>query len=295
MIWLVGNKGMLGTEVESLLKAAGLSYTATDIEIDITRPDEPARFVEKLAGDPAHRLEWIVNCSAYTAVDAAEDESQKAFAVNALGPRSLAIAARESGAALLHISTDYVFDGFKEGAYTEDDAVNPLSAYGKSKLEGEREIAAALDRHVILRTAWLYAGGRKNFVTTMLNLFRTRDTVKVVEDQWGSPTYARDLAGAVLTVVQRRGWEPGIYHYSNDGRTNWFEFARQIHTLAARRGLAPAGVAIVPIKADQYPTKARRPANSYLSKAKFVGAFDAVIRPWQTALEACFEEEISIS
>jgi dTDP-4-dehydrorhamnose reductase len=290
MIWLVGNHGMLGGEVESLLKAGGLAYTATDIDVDITRPDGPAAFLKDRG---IERLDWIVNCSAYTAVDAAEDEPERAFAVNADGVRNLCTAARGAGAALLHISTDYVFDGAKKGAYTEDDPPNPIGVYGASKLKGEREILGSLERFVILRTAWLYAGKGKNFVTTMLRLFASRDEVRVVEDQWGSPTYARDLAGAILAIVRPGFSRGGIFNYTNEGHTNWFEFAKEIHSRAAERGLAPRGVRITPVGTGQYPARASRPPNSYLSKEKIKTSFGLPIRDWRAALESCFREEIS--
>jgi dTDP-4-dehydrorhamnose reductase len=288
MIWLVGNRGMLGAEVETLLKAEGLPYAATDLDVDITRLKDPMNYI---AG--CGKLDWIINCSAYTAVDAAEDEPERAFAVNSTGVRNLALAAKKAGAAFLHVSTDYVFDGSKEGAYLEEDAPNPLGIYGKSKLEGERELAAVLDRHVILRTAWLYAGRGKNFVSTMLALFRSRTTVSVVSDQWGSPTYARDLAGAILHIARKGFTQGGIYNYTNEGRTNWYEFAGEVYTLAAARGLVPQGVRIKPITSEQYPTRARRPRNSYLSKEKFVRIFGLGIRDWREALTSCLEEEIS--
>ena len=281
MIWLVGNRGMLGAEVQSRLQALDLKHAATDLDVDIADP----RALQAFAG--GLNLSWIVNCSAYTAVDRAEDEPEQAFRINAEGVRNLTLAARRTGARLLHISTDYVFDGRKEGPYLETDAPNPPGVYGRSKLEGERHIREALESHVIVRTAWLYAPGGNNFVRTMLRLFRERDEVRVVADQWGNPTLAGDLADAILSMVGRETVPYGTFHFTNEGRTNWFEFAREIHDQALRQGLLEKAVRIVPIRTDQYPTRATRPFNSCLSKEKIKSAFGILVRPWQSALADC--------
>ena len=281
MIWLVGNRGMLGAEVQNRLQSLDLEYAATDLDVDIADSRALEKFTERLD------LSWIVNCSAYTAVDRAEDEPDQAFRINAEGVRNLALAARRKKARLLHISTDYVFDGRKEGLYLETDAPNPPGVYGRSKLEGERHIRENWDRHVILRTAWLYGPGGNNFVRTMLRLFRERDEVRVVADQWGNPTLAGDLADAVLHIITRSTVPYGIYHFTNEGRTNWFEFAREIHDQGMREGLLEKAVRIVPIQTDQYPTRATRPFNSCLSKKKIKSVFGIPIRPWQEALADC--------
>ena len=181
MIWLVGNRGMLGTEVHRRLKMRGVKHVATDLDVDITDREALNKFSDPLA------LSWVVNCSAYTAVDRAEDEPELAFRINAEGTRNLALMARQKGAGFLHISTDYVYDGLKKDAYLEADTPNPLGVYGRSKLQGERYIFEYIDRHVVLRTAWLYGPNGNNFVRTMLRLFQERDEVRVVSDQWGSP------------------------------------------------------------------------------------------------------------
>ena len=281
MIWLVGHRGMLGAEVHRRLRACNLEHAATDLDVDIA----DGRALERFA-DPID-LSWIVNCSAYTAVDRAEDEPDQAFRINAEGVRNLALAARGKKARLLHISTDYVFDGMKEGPYLEEDDPNPLGVYGRSKLQGELYIRENWGSHVILRTAWLYGPGGNNFVRTMLRLFREREEVRVVADQWGSPTLAGDLADAILQVITRDSVPYGTYHFTNEGRTNWFEFAREIHGQAMRKGLLEKPVRIVPIQTDQYPTRARRPANSCLSKEKIKSAFGIPVRPWQAALADC--------
>lgn len=284
MIWLVGNKGMLGTEVHRRLQAAGLRHVATDLEMDIADEKALGNFADPL------NFSWIVNCSAYTAVDRAEDEPESAFRINADGVRNLAILASRKEAALLHISTDYIFDGKKDGPYEETDVPNPLGVYGKSKLQGEGYVRESLDRHVILRTAWLYGPAGNNFVRTMLRLFQERDEVRVVDDQRGSPTLAGDLADAVVRVVTRETVPFGTYHFTNEGWTTWFEFAGEIHRLAREAGILTRDVRLVPIKTDQYPTKAVRPANSCLCKEKIKAAFGIPIRSWQTALGECIRQ-----
>ena len=279
MIWLVGNRGMLGTEVHGRLQRRGLTHVATDLDVDITDMPSLKAFTDPLT------LSWIVNCSAYTAVDRAEDEPEAAFRINAEGVRNLARVAEEKGARLLHISTDYVFDGRKEGPYLETDPPNPSGVYGRSKLQGEIEIRGNIDRHVILRTAWLYGSAGANFVRTMLRLFQEKDEVRVVADQWGSPTLAADLADVILGIITREAVQYGTFHFTNEGRTNWFEFAGMIRKFACEHGLVTRDVRILPIRTEEYPTKAVRPANSYLSKEKIKAVFGLTIRPWQEALE----------
>jgi len=278
MIWLVGNRGMLGSEVHRRLQACKLEHIATDLEVDITDPWALSEFSGPLA------LSWIVNCSAYTAVDRAEDEPEQAFRINAEGVRNLVWVARQKKSRLLHISTDYVFDGRKEEAYLETDTPNPSGIYGRSKLQGEQYIRENIDSHVILRTAWLYGPVGSNFVRTMLRLFQERDEVRVVADQWGSPTLAGDLADVIVQIITRDTLQYGTFHFTNEGRTNWFEFASLILELAGKHHLLDREVRLVPIKTEQYPTKALRPANSYLSKEKIKTVFGIPVRPWQEAL-----------
>lgn len=280
MIWLVGNQGMLGTEVHHRLQVRNIEHVATDLDVDITDRQAVSNFSNSSA------LSWIVNCSAYTAVDRAEDEPEQAFRINAEGTRNLALLARERGAGFLHISTDYVFDGQKEGAYLESDTPNPLGVYGRSKLQGELYIQENIDSHIILRTAWLYGPHGNNFVRTMLRLFRERDEVGVVSDQWGTPTLAGDLADVIVHIVNQKPVPYGIFHFTNEGRTNWFEFASLIFRLGRQYQLVDREVRLFPIKAQQYPSKAFRPTNSYLSKEKIKTAFGIEVRPWQEALES---------
>jgi dTDP-4-dehydrorhamnose reductase len=287
MIWLVGSRGMLGTVVAELLLARGHAAVASDAEVDITRGDVLAAFP---ASQGIERLDWIVNCAAYTAVDAAEDQPEKAFALNEAGVVNLCAVARNTGAALLHVSTDYIFDGIKEGEYTEDDAPNPSCVYGRSKLQGEHAITASLDRYVIVRTAWLYGRHGKNFVDTMLRLFRERGGADVVNDQWGNPTSARDLAGAILEIVEKGCPPYGTFHFAGRGRTSWYGFAQEIRAQAVARGLVDASVQVRPITTAQYPTRARRPANSTLSTEKIQRTYAITARDWRAALTDWFQE-----
>ena len=207
--------------------------------------------------------------------------------INADGVLNIARIAQETGAVLVHVSTDYVFDGEKPESYREDDTTNPIGAYGESKLAGERHVESVMKRFFIIRTAWLYGETGKNFVNTMLRLFRERDEVRVVADQWGSPTFTRDLAAAIVTITERNSEQYGIYHYTNEGRTTWHEFAVAIYDLARQHGLIDRDVRITPITTAEYPTKARRPKNSYLSKEKIIRELGVQCRPWRKALEEC--------
>ena len=229
MIWLIGNKGMLGSDLEIKVRDAGIEYFASDIEIDITNIESMRKYLKD------KKIKWIINCSAYTAVDKAEDEPEKAFKINSEGVLNIARLAKENNAVLIHISTDYVFDGNKEGAYTEEDKTNPVGVYGKSKLEGERNIVKALPEYFIIRTAWLYGRNGNNFVHTMLRLFSDRNELKVVQDQFGSPTNAKDLADVIVNIVKNNSDKHGIYNFTNNGRTNWYEFASTIYELAREK------------------------------------------------------------
>jgi len=282
MIWLVGNRGMLGTEVEALLQQHNLQYFASDREVDITDADRLKQFV---SGKP---LSWIINCSAYTAVDKAEDDPELAFQINADGPRNLAGVALSKGAKLIHISTDYVFDGTKEGAYKETDTPNPLGVYGASKYRGEVYIQKLLKASFILRTSWLYGKNGNNFVYTMLRLFRERDEVRVLGDQWGSPTYASDLAEALLDIVQLNSGDYGIYHFTNEGNVSWYDFACEIYCMARNKEFLTKDVLIQRIVTAEYPTKAHRPLNSCMSKEKIRDVFHIDARPWQEGLQDFF-------
>lgn len=279
MIWLIGNKGMLGSDVEQMLIQSSYQYCASDLDVDITDNNALKKFIE------SNKIDWIINCSAYTAVDKAEDEKEKAFAINADGVYNIACIAQKTEASFIHISTDYVFDGEKDKAYCEDDMENPTSVYGRSKYEGEKNIKENCATYFIIRTAWLYGANGNNFVRTMIKLFNERDEVRVVDDQWGSPTFTKDVAGAVMSIIQQNSDKFGIYHFTNEGRTNWYEFACEIYARARKHGIVNRDVRIVPITTSEYPTKAIRPKNSYLSKEKIIRELGVSCRSWQDALE----------
>jgi dTDP-4-dehydrorhamnose reductase len=286
MVWLIGNRGMLGSDVEELFHKRNIEYIATDLEVDIADYQSLVKFSQEKSVD------WIINCAAYTNVDGAEDEEELAFQINAQGPRNIANIAHTLNAKLIHLSTDYVFDGTKKDAYTEDDEPNPQSIYGKSKLQGERHVQNTLDTYYIIRTAWLYGKKGKNFVNTMLRLLKERDEISVVDDQWGSPTYIKDLAEAIVMVVQSDCRNYGLYHFTNEGRTNWFTFAKRIYDEAKKRDMVERKAVLQAIGTAAYPTKAKRPRNSYLAKEKFKTTFHHTIPAWAEALQRFFDEMV---
>ena len=283
MIWLIGNKGMLGNDVEKLLKEQELAYWASDKEVDIG----DYKALEKFGKDK--KIKWVINCSGYTKVDKAEEEIDEAFRINKDGVRNIALFSANRQIRLIHISTDYVFDGRQErtAAYSEDDKTNPINIYGRSKLAGEEEIKNIVEEYFIIRTAWLCGLQGNNFIYTMLRLFKERDLVKVVDDQWGSPTYTADLAGAILKIIEDDSVSYGIYHFTNEGMTSWYEFARAIYKKAKRLGLVEDSkkVKIQPIKTEDYHTAAGRPGYSVLSKEKIKREFNLKIRDWDETLE----------
>jgi dTDP-4-dehydrorhamnose reductase len=282
MIWLIGNKGMLGQEVENLFKRKRLSYLASDKEVDITNYPILQEFTKDI------KIEWIINCSGYTDVDKAEKEIEKAFQINRDGVRNISKIALEKQAKLIHISTDYVFNGEKNThlSYTEDDKTEPINIYGESKLAGEREIKEIFKKYFILRTAWLYGRVGKNFVSTMLKLFKEKEEIKVVSDQWGSPTYTVDLAEGIIEIINNDSDKFGIYHFTNEGVTNWYEFAREIYRKSKKLGIIDSNkeVEIRGIETKEYPTPAQRPKCSWLSKGKIKREFNLEIRNWEDAL-----------
>jgi dTDP-4-dehydrorhamnose reductase len=283
MIWLIGNKGMLGQGVEKLFKRERFSYLASDKEVDITNYPILQEFTKNI------KIAWIINCSGYTDVDKAEKEIEKAFLINRDGVRNISKIASEKQAKLIHLSTDYVFNGAKVThlSYTEDDKTDPINVYGESKLAGEREIKETFEKYFILRTSWLYGVGGKNFVSTMLKLFKEKEEIKVVSDQWGSPTYAVDLAEVIVEIINNDYDKFGVYHFTNEGVTNWYEFARVIYDKSKDLDLIGGNrrVEIKNIKTEDYPTVARRPKCSILSKDKIKKEFNVKIRDWEESLD----------
>ncbi len=284
---VIGRTGQIATELLPRLAAAGHAALALEPpEFDLTRAEHVA------AAFAEHRPEAVVNCAAYTAVDRAEDEPALAHAVNATGPRLLGEAAARAGVPVLHYSTDYVFDGSKPEPYAETDEPNPVGVYGASKLAGEQALHAAQPRSATLRTAWVCSPHGGNFVKTMLRLGREREELRVVADQHGAPTFAADLAEAAVALLPRLAAAPagdpvfGITHLTGAPYTTWHGFAEAIFAGAARRGQpAPR---LVPITTADYPTRARRPANSRLDCSRAAG-LGLAPRDWREGLERCLE------
>ncbi|MCL4114492.1 dTDP-4-dehydrorhamnose reductase [Vibrio lentus] len=230
----------------------------------------------------------IINAAAHTAVDKAEEEVELSYAINRDGPKYLAQAAQDVGAAILHISTDYVFDGKKEGEYLESDTTNPQGVYGKSKLAGEIAVAQACEKHVILRTAWVFGEYGNNFVKTMLRLAESRDALSVVGDQFGGPTYAGDIASTLIQIAkcitQGDTVEYGTYHFTGLPHVSWFDFAEAIFDVAVELGVLTRKPLLTSITTNQYPTLAKRPSNSRLSSEKLTRVFSVEPSDWNAAL-----------
>lgn len=289
---VTGGGGQLATE---LVRQAGIHQVIAlaRTELDITDAAAVFKAVGKVAPDA------VVNAAAYTAVDRAESEAEIAFATNRDGPAHLATACAAHGIPLLHVSTDYVFDGAKAGAYTEQDPPGPapLGVYGQSKAEGEAAVRAALPEHIILRSSWVFSAHGNNFVKTMLRLADERDELKVVADQHGCPTAADDLAAAILAMlplaVEHEGrW--GTYHFCQPEATTWHGFAEAIIDQARAAGAQLCVQRIVPITTAEYPTPARRPANSVLDCAKLTSVFGIQPRPWRVSLQEVIQELRSV-
>jgi dTDP-4-dehydrorhamnose reductase len=285
-ILVTGTGGQVGGALVAAGRAAGLTLLPMGRgELDLAATDSVRRVLER--ADP----DLVVNCAAYTAVDQAEQEAELAFRVNGEAPGILAGWCAERQRPLIHLSTDYVFPGNGVRPYREDDPIGPSSAYGASKAEGERTVRAAGGRHVILRTAWVYAATGKNFVRTMLRLGAERDNLAVVADQKGCPTAAHSIAQGLLAVIERLAAGDvvtGTYHYVDSGETTWHGLAERIFEVAARQwGRRPAVKAIT---TEEYPTPARRPAYSVLATARFQATFGVVPPAWQDSLDRVLAE-----
>lgn len=311
MIWLIGCKGMLGTEVSRQLDDAKLAWVGTDREVDITDPlalENFANTIETTAYAPSslpheeRHIQWIINCSAYTNVDKAEEDTELAAKLNQTGPMNIARLARKINAKLIHISTDYVFNGKGTEPYTEDMIKEPLGVYGKTKADGEDEIQKEMNQYYILRTAWLYGFDGKNFVYTMTKLMNSHDSIRVVNDQFGTPTCAIDLAETILKIIQKgnnaksffgrkSALSYGIYHFTDEGKTNWHEFAQEIYRLGRKYGRINQDCTVNPCTTEEYGAKVQRPAYSVLSKEKISKALKIKIPEWQVSLERFIKSE----
>jgi len=285
-ILVTGANGQLGNEIRTIAKSSSDSYIFTDISedgetayLDICDLDA----VRKMIADNGVNI--IINCAAYTNVDKAEEEREKAKIINSTAPANLAKAIKDVDGLLVHISTDYVFGGESDTPYAEEQPTAPTSVYGSTKLSGEEAIIATDCRHIIIRTAWLYSEFGKNFCKTMINLTSTKPQIKVVDDQIGTPTYALDLARAIEAVVARYdGTQRGIFHYSNEGICSWFEFAKAIAEL-----YGTAECDIQPCTSAEFPSVVKRPAYSALDKSKIKAVFGVDVPHWRDSLARCIQ------
>ncbi|QHQ25101.1 dTDP-4-dehydrorhamnose reductase [Pectobacterium parvum] len=276
-ILLTGANGQLGRCFQDRLPAEWEILATDAAELDITDLQNVEQAVKAFQPDA------IVNAAAYTAVDKAESEPELAEKINVTGPENLAIAASKQNIRLVHVSTDYVFDGNATEPYREDSETNPLSVYGKTKLAGEQAVAKASSEAIIIRTAWVFSEYGNNFVKTMLRLAKERDTLSVVNDQRGCPTYAGDLAQAIISLLEKNA-EGGIYHYCGDEEVSWYEFANTIFEMAKQQGIIDKALQTTAITTEQYPTPAYRPQYSSLSCDKIKG-LDITLSDWKRALK----------
>lgn len=274
-VLVTGGKGQLAScikDVEVEFDNLNVIYTDSE-ELDICDLNQVQSFFK------AHDIDYCINCAAYTAVDKAEEEQELAFKVNAEGPKNLALACKENRVVLIHVSTDFVFDGIKTSPYTEEDQPNPISVYGASKLQGEIEIQNTQEKYFIIRTSWLYSEHGHNFMKTMLCLAETRDEISVVSDQFGTPTYAGDLAKVIVSIINNNAQNYGLYHYSNEGEVTWFDFARAIFEASKTK------IKVHPISTDKYPVLAKRPVYSVLSKEKIKENLNIEVPVWIESLK----------
>ena len=280
MVWLIGCKGMLGTEIARQLKNSNIDYIGTDIDVDITKLEVLEDFANK---NP--KIDWIINCSAYTAVDKAEDDKDFANLLNNIGPKNISSVAKKINAKMIHISTDYVFDGTGNIPYTEDMDVKPIGVYGQTKADGEKSVIDSGCEYYIFRTAWLYGYDGKNFVYTMLKLMESKQELSVVSDQKGTPTFAGDLANCVIKTITSKNQIPcGIYHCTDLGEITWYDFACEIYKQGKATGKLSNECKINPCSTDEFPTKAKRPAYSVLSKKKIQQALGIALPMWNESL-----------
>lgn len=261
MIWIIGKNGMLAQDIIDKFNKNSVEYIATASDVDITNIDILNNFSKD------KNIKTIINCSAYTKVDLAEDEKDICYKINGEGVKNIAEIASNMKADLIHFSTDYVFDGENTKPYTEEGKTNPINIYGKSKLEGEKQ-ALALSNSIVMRISWLYGIYGKNFVYTMINLMNSKESIKVVNDQFGSPTYTGDVAEVVLDFIQKNNFDYGLYHYTNEGNISWYDFANSIYKIGKEYNVINNDCKINPCTTEEYPTKAKRPKYSVLSVEK---------------------------
>ena len=277
-ILITGAHGQLGSALSSLLQSTPYNVVCTDYDsLDITNSEA----VESFIGEG--KFDYIVNCAAYTQVDRAEEDADNADLLNHIAVANIANAALNCGGRVIHISTDYVFDGNHFVPYVESDEPAPRSVYGSTKLAGERDLFDIAPDSIVVRTAWLYSATGNNFVKTMLRLGKEKDSIRVVYDQIGSPTYAPDLASAILTIIESETWEPGVYHFTNEGVISWYDFAKAIFRISG------VHCEVSPILSSEYKTLAVRPHYSVLDKSKIKSVFGVNIPYWEDSLQLCIK------
>lgn len=308
MVWLIGCKGMLGCEISKQLTEKKIPWIGSGIDVDITSSEELSKFASSHGaganttgltvsrGTVPEKIDWVINCAAYTAVDKAEADVDLAERINADGALNIARVTRQLGAKLIHISTDYVFDGKTAIPYTEDSPKCPVSAYGRTKALGEDYISKEMTQYYILRTAWLYGFDGGNFVYTMTKAMNANERVTVVSDQKGSPTCAVDLAAAILKIIETSAKAKslfgknsalpyGIYNFTNLGEASWFDFARKIYEFGKKFDRIKSDCEVVSCSTDEYPTAAVRPVYSVLDKSRIQSLLKIKIPSWQESLE----------
>ncbi len=314
MIWLIGCKGMLGTELGKQLTDNNISWVGTDTEVDITDQNALDSFAlshspsaemtgsSALRGHVGKKITWIINCSAYTNVDKAESEQELAAKLNEEGPLHIARTARRINAKLIHISTDYVYDGTSSEPYTEEMPFSPVNTYGKTKAAGEIAIQKEMTQYYILRTSWLYGFEGKNFVYTITKSMNANNSVKVVSDQKGSPTFAGDLAAAIIKIInvsenatslvgKKSALPYGTYNYTDEGAISWYDFAVKIYALGKKYRKITNDCTVTSCLSTDYNTEAKRPEYSVLSKTKIQKALKIKIPKWDVSLEKFFKSK----
>ncbi len=276
-ILITGCNGQLGNELQLLQQANNQHHWLnTDVaELDITNQLAVEQYVAE------NKVDGIINCAAYTAVDKAESDKQRCTAINTEAPAYLAHAIEKRGGWIIQVSTDYVFDGTAHTPYEETDTPCPDSVYGSTKLAGELAVQKFCKKSMVIRTAWLYSTFGNNFVKTMIRLGKEKEEIGVIYDQIGSPTYARDLAIIILTAVEK-GIKPGMYHFSNEGVTSWYDFTKAIHRIAGIKGCH-----VKPLRTSEYPTPAKRSSYSVLDKAKLKKTYNIEVPYWEDSLAEC--------
>ena len=261
-IWVIGKNGMLAKDILKVFDKNNISYFSTGREIDITNIDDLNNYIKN------KNIDIVINCAAYTKVDLAEDEPEICAKINGFGVKNISEICENKNLKLIHFSTDYVFDGTSNKPYKESDTTNPINVYGRSKLEGEK-YALSLNKSLIIRISWLYGINGNNFVYTMLNLMKNKDSIKVVNDQYGSPTNTLDISNLILHIIKDiKDFNFGIYHYTNEGNISWFDFANSIYDLAKKNNILNKDCIVEPCNSKEYKTKAKRPKFSVLSKDK---------------------------